>query len=100
MQQDERPPTPVSLEVEVDAVDLGVPAGAFRLCSPIAGHGHAPCVKERSGSGNRDSPFARNSSVRRESLMGYAFAWGAARGNVVINGPEAISSMTGHARSI
>src|SRR5882672_740586 len=47
MQQDERPPAPMSLVIEVDAVDLGVLAGALRLCGPIAGHGHAPCVNEK-----------------------------------------------------
>jgi hypothetical protein len=45
VQQDHRPPGPVGLEVEVDAVDLGVLAVAVRLSCPIAGrHGAAPHV--------------------------------------------------------
>src|ERR1700694_5237970 len=64
MEQDERPTARVSFVVEVDAVDLGVLAGAFLVCGP--GHGHAPCANEKSAAENRDSPGARNSSVRRE----------------------------------
>jgi hypothetical protein len=45
VQQDHRPPGPMGLEVEVEAVDLGVLAGAVRLGCPIAGrHGAAPHV--------------------------------------------------------
>jgi hypothetical protein len=44
MEQDERPPAPMSLEIEVDAVDLGVLAGALGVSGPSAGHGDAPFV--------------------------------------------------------
>src|ERR1700694_2719971 len=64
MEQDERPTAPVSFVVEIDAVDLGELAGAFRVCGP--GHSHAPCANEKSAAEDRDCPGARNSSVRRE----------------------------------
>src|SRR5205823_11569082 len=48
VQQDERPPAPVDLVVEVDAVDLRVLARALRLCGPITGHGSCS-LDERSG---------------------------------------------------
>jgi hypothetical protein len=45
VQQDHRPPGPLDLEVEVDAVDLGVLAGTLGVGCPIAGrHGDAPPV--------------------------------------------------------
>jgi hypothetical protein len=45
VQQEHRPPGPMGLEVEVDAVDLGVLAVAVRLGCPITGrHGAAPHV--------------------------------------------------------
>jgi hypothetical protein len=34
--------------VEVDAVDLGVLAGALRISGPIGGHGQAPYVNWKS----------------------------------------------------
>src|SRR6267378_8364026 len=48
MKKDERPPAPMGLVVEVDAVDLGVFTDALRLCCPLAGHCRAPCVTENS----------------------------------------------------
>src|SRR5260370_1214285 len=66
MQQDERPPPPMSLVVEVDAVDLGILAGARRARGPIAAHCHAPSTGEKSGSADTDSEEPRNSSVRGE----------------------------------
>jgi len=39
VQQDQRPPGPMRLEVEGDAVDLGVLAVALRVAGPIGGHG-------------------------------------------------------------
>ena len=44
VQQDQRPPGPVGLVVEVDAVDLGVLAGALRVASSQWSR-RAPCVK-------------------------------------------------------
>ena len=44
VQQDHRPPGPVRLVVQVDAVDLGILAGACRLGSPIGAHGDSPSV--------------------------------------------------------
>src|SRR5260370_28846260 len=63
MEQDERAPASMSFEVEVDAVALGVLAGAFRVCGQIAGHRHARCVNEKSVAEDRDSNGARNSSA-------------------------------------
>jgi hypothetical protein len=48
MKEDERPAAPMSLVVEVDAVDLRVMAGALRVFGPIAGHRHTPWVNEKS----------------------------------------------------
>ena len=44
VQQHYRTPGAVDLVVEVEAVDLGVHAGAGRLCRPVGGHRGAPCV--------------------------------------------------------
>src|SRR2546422_637563 len=67
----------MSLVVEVDAVDLGVLAGALCVCGAIAGHVRAPCVNEKSGVDDRDSAGVRNSSVRGKAttrhLAGGAF---------------------------
>jgi hypothetical protein len=61
MQQDQRPSRSVRLEVEVDAIDLGILAGALGVGGPIGSrHGDAPrgwCVADA------DSAFAANSSA-------------------------------------
>ena len=42
VQQDHRPPAPVGLVVEVEAIDIGVLAGACGLGFPGGGHGCPP----------------------------------------------------------
>src|SRR5207248_10953608 len=42
VQQDQRAPGPVGFVVEVDAVDLGVLAGALHVSRPVGLHGGAP----------------------------------------------------------
>src|SRR5260370_33104102 len=69
MQQDERPPAPMSLVVEVDAVDLRVLARALRVRGPIGAHCHAPSTGEKSGSADTDSAGAWNSSVRSKTAQ-------------------------------
>src|SRR6266566_8388342 len=39
VQEDQRPPGPMRLVIEIDAVDLGVLAGALCVGCPIGGHG-------------------------------------------------------------
>src|SRR4029077_5387738 len=51
MQEDERPAAPVDLVIEIDAVDLGILAGALRLGGPFAAHGHTPWVNETARAG-------------------------------------------------
>ena len=42
VKQDQRPPGPMALVVEVHAVDLGVCARALRLGCPVCGHRRPP----------------------------------------------------------
>src|ERR1700674_1172384 len=44
VQEDQRPPGTVGLVVEVEAVDLGILAGALRVGRLTGGHGQAPYV--------------------------------------------------------
>ena len=44
VEQDQRPPGPVGLVVEVDAVDLGVSAGPVRIGRPVRGHPSSPRI--------------------------------------------------------
>ena len=49
VQQYQGPPGPVSLVVEVDAVDLGVVAAALRLGLSVGRHGRPPLFVEGQG---------------------------------------------------
>src|SRR6266699_2138383 len=69
MQKDERPPAPMSLVVEVDAVDLGVLASSLRVRGPIGAHCHAPSTRDKSGFAHIDSTGAWNSSVRSKTAQ-------------------------------